>query len=218
MTGRKYLLTLRRNASEYGVFLAVIVAIWLCFFIGARWFWDPGFISSSWYFFNGFSFSSNFSRMLVPSFTGIFSFATCIYFIIAGTQTTKDMRNLSQMGTTRKTSLLISLSQILGLVLISALIGAVTGNDMILSFGWRFMFLMVAFLLCYGTTFLFNAITTYFRPLVSTLIIVALVILPNPFEFLLDGVYSQLIAAILEIGVGTILFLTRASMLKSENV
>ena len=129
MTGRKYLLTLRRNASEYGVFLAVIVAIWLCFFIGARWFWDPGFISSSWYFFNGFSFSSNFSRMLVPSFTGIFSFATCIYFIIAGTQTTKDMRNMSQMGTTKKTSLLISLSQNLGLVLISAFLSAASFQE-----------------------------------------------------------------------------------------
>ena len=219
MTGKRYLLTLRKTASDYGVFLAVIVAVWLCFFLGSRWIWGPGVVNETWYYMNQFTVASRFhSSVLVPSFSGIFSIATCVYFLVAGTQTAKDMRNLNQMGTTKKTALLMSLSINIGLVLLSALIAAATGRDMIMSFGWRFLALLTAFLLSYGTTYLFNSITTYFKPLISTIIIFALLILPNPLDFLITGLHRQLIAAVIEIGIGTILFLTRVSMLKSENV
>ena len=219
MTGRKFLLTLKKTASDYGIFVAVIFIVWLCFVALNGMMFGPSSMHGALYIMGEYIEFQQ-MRILATSFGGLFATASAIYFIVAGAQTASDMRNLSQLGTKKSISLLISLSVNLLFVLLSALVTAIATPGMLFfsNFGTRLLVMLGLFLVCYGTTFLFNAITTYFRPLISLVVILALVMLPKPSFLGYGSIGHQYILAIIELAVGSLMFLGKYSMLKSENL
>ena len=218
MTGRKFLLTLRKKAVDYALFVGIVLLIWLFFVFGNRMIFGPPVIHGSMYIMGEYIEFQQ-MRMLATSFGGLFATAAMIYFICAGAQTASTMRNLSQMGTKKSTSILISLSVSLITILVSALLVALTTPGILYftNFGMRLLIMLGVFLMCYATTYLFNSITTYFRPMVSLIVILALLVLPKPNFMGYGSIGWQYVYALVELGVGTLLFLGRYSMLKSEN-
>ena len=218
MTGRKFLLTLRKKAVDYAVFVGVVLLVWLFFVFGNRMIFGPPVIHGSMYIMGEYIEFQQ-MRILATSFGGLFATAAMIYFICSGAQTASTMRNLSQMGTRKSISLLISLSVNLIAILFSALIVALTTPGILFftNFGMRLLIMLGVFLVCYATTYLFNSITTYFRPMVSLIVILALIMLPKPYFLSYGSIGWQYVLALVELAAGSLLFMGRYSMLKSEN-
>ena len=218
MTGRKFLLTLKKTAADYGIFVAVILVVWLCFLAFNGMMFGPSVMHGALYFMGEYIEFQQ-MRILATSFGGLFAITSAIYFIVAGAHTASDMRNLSQLGTKKSISLMISLSANLIFVLLSSIVTAIATPGMFFftDFGTRLLVMLGVFLVCYGTTFLFNAITTYFKPIVSMVIILALIMLPKPSFLAYGSIGHEYILALIEIAVGSLMFLGKYSMLKSEN-